>query len=200
MILLGHNGAGKSTLLSYLLGFYTLDKHHPFIAHFRTFIAPLHNSSIGYAPEAALLDMSLCARDYFAMMAGVKGIESYDRGALLAQVHLSVDERMALKHYSKGMKQRLLLALALLGAPQILVLDEPTSGLDPFGQARIEELLVGLKNSHQFILSTHSLSLAYRMEDEIWILKEGRIVYQGRPESLEALQTLFYSHLPSVLQ
>lgn len=200
MVLLGHNGAGKSTLLSYLLGFYNQNNHHPFIKHFRQHIQAFSAKKIGYAPEAALLDFSLSAKEYFQLIASLQGVKTYDVTKVLAMVKLDVDPKMALKHYSKGMKQRLLIALALLGEPDIVILDEPTSGLDPFGQVVIEALILGLKQHYSFIICTHNLELAMQMDEDIWILQEGKIVYKGRPESTQALQTLFYSYLPKKLQ
>lgn len=200
MILIGHNGAGKSTLISYLLRFYTHPSQHPFIKNFQKFIAPLQGQKIGYAPESALLDLSLNAWDYFKMIAALQGVQNFDIDTHLAQVKLSVDPKMALLHYSKGMRQRLLLALALLGNPDVLVLDEPTSGLDPFGQEAIESLLLSLKEKYRFIISTHSLKLAQQMDDEIWIIKEGEIAHQGRFETVEALHSTFMQYQPEILQ
>lgn len=200
MILIGHNGAGKSTLISYLLRFYTHPSQHPFIKNFQKFIAPLQGQKIGYAPESALLDLSLNAWDYFKMIAALQGVQNFDIDTHLAQVKLSVDPKMALLHYSKGMRQRLLLALALLGNPDVLVLDEPTSGLDPFGQEAIESLLLSLKEKYRFIISTHSLKLAQQMDDEIWIIKEGEIVHQGRFETVETLHSTFMQYQPEILQ
>ncbi len=199
MVLIGHNGAGKSTLISYLLGFYNHPSHHPFIEHFQQHITPLCGKKIGYAPEAALLDLSLSAVDYFKMITALQGIKAYDINKELKRVKLSVDKAMALKHYSKGMRQRLLLALALVGEPEIVILDEPTSGLDPYGQAAIEALLISLKNCFEFIVCTHSLDLAFHMDDAIWIIKEGKIVYKDRVESLESLKLLFEKYQPEVL-
>ena len=196
MILIGHNGAGKSTLIQYLLGFYPQLSQHPFLEHFSTLIKPLEKESIGYAPEASFLDNSMSAYDYMRLMASLRNISAPMIDELLKKVALDIDVHSPIKTFSKGMKQRLLLALALLGEPETLVLDEPTSGLDPFGTKAIEELIVELQNKHTLILCTHSLEFAYKLNDEIWILFEGKVVYRGRPESFETLQELFYSFLP----
>jgi ABC-type multidrug transport system ATPase subunit len=200
MILIGHNGAGKSTLISYLLGFYSQIKQHPFLEHFSKLIEPLRDQKVGYAPEAALLDLSLSAYDYFLLMTTLHDVKSYDIQTELDRVKLHVDINMPIKNYSKGMKQRLLIALALVGEPDMIILDEPTSGLDPFGQAVVEELIISLKGQYKFIICTHSLPLAYHMGDEIWILQEGKIVSQYQPESLEALEKHFKQFQPKFLQ
>ncbi len=202
MVLIGHNGSGKSTLIQYLLGFYNHPSQHPFLEHFSQKIDPLDVKHIGYTPEIALLDNNLNANDYGKLIAGLRYVKDYNLKTLMDSVSLNVSPSSPLKSYSKGMKQRLLLALALLGEPELIVLDEPTSGLDPFGQEVIEALLIKLKKTKNidFILCTHSLRLAYALNEEIWILKEGKIVYQGKPNSLDDLIKLFDSYKPERLQ
>lgn len=200
MILLGHNGAGKSTLIQYLLGFYSDVKQHPFLHHFKEHISPLDRNHLGYAPEAAFLDFAMSAKEYLKLFAVLRDVGEIDVSEILKTVYLDVNENAAIKTYSKGMKQRLLLAIALLGNPKMIILDEPTSGLDPFGQKAIETLLIGLKDQHEMIICTHSITLAHALDDEIWILKEGEIVYKGRPTSEEEIETLLFSHQPQRLQ
>ncbi|MDR3347222.1 MAG: ABC transporter ATP-binding protein [Helicobacteraceae bacterium] len=197
MTLLGHNGAGKSTLISYLLGFYNTLNQHPFLPHFAEHIKPLNREAIGYAPEAAWLEESACAIDYLLMMARLRGIKQFDVSALFASVGLRADPKKPIKTYSKGMKQRLLLAIALLGEPKTLVLDEPTSGLDPFGREEIEALLFDLAAKHTMILCTHSLELAYKLGDEVWILCEGKIMLRKRFDQLDELREAFFALRPS---
>jgi len=196
MILLGHNGAGKSTLINYILGFYPSLSSHPYLPNLANGLLKLDPLSVGYAPEAALLDGGLCAEDYFGLLGAKKGIKEYSLLSELSKVGLSAKPKQKIKNYSKGMKQRLLLALALFGSPKTAVLDEPTSGLDPFGKEEIEAYLLSLKDDMEFIISTHSLEFAHKMQKEIWILKEGGVVYKGRPNSLEELRELFFLHRP----
>ncbi len=197
MTLLGHNGAGKSTLIGYLLGFYNRLDQHPFLPHFSEKIAPLDRHQVGYAPEAPYLDESASALDYLRLMAPLKRADRFDSAALFEQVGLIVDPKKPIAKYSKGMKQRLLIALALLGSPCTLILDEPTGGLDPFGHRQIGDLLLKLKAHHRLIVSTHSLDLAWALENPIWILKEGQIVHQGAFKSREALEACFFAHPPA---
>lgn len=196
MILLGHNGAGKSTLINYLLGFYPSISSHPYLPALSENAPKIELSSAGYAPEAALLDGGLCADDYFELLAKNKNIKEYSTAAELTKVGLKADVNQKIKKYSKGMKQRLLLSLALFGSPKTVILDEPTSGLDPFGKEEIEEYLLSLKDDMEFIVSTHSLEFAHKMQKETWILKEGGVVYRGLPASLDELKNIFSMHRP----
>lgn len=199
MILLGHNGAGKSTLINYMLGFYPSISSHPYLAELTKDAPKIDLNALGYAPEAALLDGGLSAADYFALLASGKHIKEYDVDMELSKVGLKIDKKEKIKKYSKGMKQRLLLALSLFGSPKTVILDEPTSGLDPFGKEELEEYLLSIKEETNFIISTHSLEFAYKFGKEIWILKEGRVTYKGLPSSPEELYALFLANRPGVL-
>lgn len=196
MILLGHNGAGKSTLINFYLGFYPSKDSHPYLEKLTKEAPAIDLSSVGYAPEAALLEGGLSAADYFELLAANRQVYGYDAKAELLKVGLQIDKHQKINKYSKGMKQRLLLALALFGDPKTVILDEPTSGLDPFGRMEIEEYLLGLRREREFIISTHSLEFAYRFEQEIWILADGEVCYKGRPDSLDALCELFFANRP----
>ena len=198
MVLLGHNGAGKTTLLNYILGFYTDVTQHPFLPAFKAF---LENKGFlvdeyAYTPEAAFLDPELSAQDYFKLLASIRGITDYDMAALLKRVALDVDPHRLVKHYSKGMKQRLMLALALLSNPKTVILDEPTEGLDPYGKEAIEALILELAQTHRVIISTHSLGLAARLKDEVWILRHGEVVYEGRIVDRTELESLMERYRP----
>lgn len=199
MTLLGHNGAGKSTLIGYLLGFFTNENQHPFLPHFATLVKTLDLSTVGYAPEASYLEESANLKEYFELMCKLKNSTGCKIEPLLDRVALDVDMKLPIRSYSKGMKQRLLLALALIGNPKTLVLDEPTSGLDPFGRDAIDELLLDLIKSHQIIISTHSLELAYKLNQECWILQNGVVKTRKIFTTLEDLKAEFYRHKPDVL-
>ena len=201
MTLIGHNGAGKSTLIQYILGFYTDISQHEYLPHFSQHIdIDFDKKDLGYAPEATLLDLNMNAKDYFELIASLREVKSYDIENALVEVALSVDLTLPKGKYSKGMRQRLLLALAFLGQPQMVVLDEPTSGLDPFGQKAVEDLIKKASQNYKMIICTHSLELALHLKEEIWILQEGVIVYKGRPESLEELSSLYHSYKPTHIQ
>ncbi|MDR2905025.1 MAG: ABC transporter ATP-binding protein [Helicobacteraceae bacterium] len=197
MTLLGHNGAGKSTLIAYLLGFYSRQDQHPFLPHFAEHIAPLNRAATGYAPEAAWLTAKACAADYLSLMANLRGVKNYDPKRLFERVGLHASLTAPIKTYSKGMKQRLLLAIALLGDMETLILDEPTSGLDPFGREEIESLLVDLAKNHKMITCTHSLELAYKLQDEVWILCEGMIARKEKFNDINELEKAFFALRPA---
>lgn len=200
MVLVGHNGAGKSTFINYLLGFYTHLNQHPFLEHFSKHLKPFSNKRIGYAPEAAVLNLQMNAFEYFKMMSTLNDVKEFDIHFELKRVMLDVDVKLPLKKYSKGMKQRFLLALALMGRPEIVILDEPTSGLDPFGQEIIERLLITLKDEYKFVICTHSMKLAYELKDEVWIIKEGEIVLKNKFDNLETLKATMLKFQPEHLQ
>ncbi len=198
-ILLGHNGAGKSTLIRYLLGFYRSPDDHPFLVNWAD-VARLDKQSLGFVPELPWLDKQLTGWDQCRLMAGLKRcrLTRHIATELLAKVGLPDKAlQLQIKHYSKGMQQRLLLALALLGDPKILLFDEPLSGLDPFGHQQIMDLIMELKQEKSLILSTHQLSDAWQLADEIWLMQSGQFVYRGpRPATLEALESLYFEYPP----
>ena len=202
MVLLGHNGAGKTTLINYLLGFYTDCRQHPYLLTFKAFVERkgLELGHYAFTPEGAFLDYEWNASDYFKLMASIHNIKAYEPDALLQKVALAVDPKKPIKHYSKGMKQRLMLALALLPEPETIVMDEPTSGLDPYGKAAIEDLITELGRSHRLILSTHSLDLAERLEDEVCILRKGEVVYEGEVSDRQMLDSLVMRYRPEQIQ
>lgn len=201
LILLGHNGAGKSTLIRWLLGFYPDSSHHPFLKRWQE-IPQLNLDELGFVPELPYLDQNLTGGDQFRLFSRLKNVclthkemcHLLDRTGLEHKV-LS----LPVKKYSKGMKQRLMLSIALIGEPKTLLLDEPLSGLDPFGHKQIIDLLLDLKTSCKLILSTHNLQDAWKLGDEIWLLQHGQFVFQGeKPESQAALEKLYFDHPPLV--
>jgi ABC-type multidrug transport system ATPase subunit len=191
--LLGHNGAGKTTLIHYLLGFYTHLSNHPFLSHFESFIQTLSGQKVAYAPEKSLLTSTLSAKDYFNLYKKSSDAEIQN---YLKSFHLSIHPKESIKKYSKGMQQRLQLALAFYSDPEVLFLDEPTSGLDPFGTQDIEKLIKQKNEDLHIVLSTHSLLFAYELQNEIWIMKEGKLVYRGHPDSYESLCEIFDATRP----
>lgn len=197
--LLGHNGAGKTTLINYMLGFFTDLSQHPFLPNFSKHFEKLELKSCGYAPEAAYIDNELSAQDYFNMIKRIR--KSSDRlDTLLKKVHLQVDPKKPIKSYSKGMKQRFLLLLALVGNPKTVVLDEPTSGLDPFGSELISKTLLELNSRCNLIVSTHNIKLAFSLKNRVVILKEGKVVENRLFGSLEELEESLLRHKPKVLR
>jgi len=187
LTLLGHNGSGKSTLIKYILGFYPTPESHPYLPNLSKSIEHIDTSSIGYAPESALLSQNATAQEYIELISSIKKTKN-NPDELLKKVSLDVPKNLPIRKYSKGMKQKLLLALALIGDPKTLVLDEPTSGLDLFNTKEIENLLLELNKNHALIISTHSMNLAANLKNEIWILSKGEIFFRGRLETKDEIE------------
>jgi ABC-2 type transport system ATP-binding protein len=176
MILMGHNGAGKSTFINYIIGFYTETSQHPFLDEFQKHFQPLKSGQFGYSPEIAVLDTNLNGGDYIQMVASLRGVK-VDSKEVLDEVSLKVSPKTAILKYSKGMRQRLSVALSMIGNPEYIILDEPTSGLDIAGENIILDLLENRKDRFKYIISTHSQKIVDKLCDEdIWIFKGGEIV------------------------
>ena len=201
LILLGHNGAGKSTLIRWLLGFYPDISCHPFLQTWHD-IAQLDLNGLGFVPELPYLDLNLTGGDQFRLFSRLKGVTLSHQDMCKLLDRTGLDHNVIgspVKKYSKGMKQRLMLSIALIGKPHTLLLDEPLSGLDPFGHQQIIELLLALKSECRLILSTHNLQDAWTLGDEIWLLQQGQFVYQGqKPDSKEDLDKLYFDHPPLI--
>jgi ABC-2 type transport system ATP-binding protein len=178
---MGSNGAGKTTFINYLISFYTSKDQHPFLDNFQD-IEPLERGEFGFSPEVSLLDYNLSARDYISMMGYIRDVK-VDVEELLKSVHLDVNPDHRVGSYSKGMRQRLSLLLALIGEPEHIVLDEPTSGLDIEGEKVITEILKESRDKFKYIISTHSPRLAVELEDEVWLFKKGKIVKKFFPKN-----------------
>ena len=151
-------------------------------------------------PELPVIDPYLTGFEVINMMGVLKSVECSRQIAesLVQRVGLSLEAlTSSVGMYSKGMKQRLMLAQAIMGKPKLLILDEPLSGLDPFGHQQVMTLLNELKSSCQVFISTHSLTDAFQLGEAVWLLKQGEFVYQGDcPKSQAALNHLYFSHPP----
>jgi len=187
--LLGPNGAGKTTTMRILTGYIrpssgTVQVNDMSIETDMVAIKKL----MGYLPESAPLYPSMLVYDYLRYVAGIKGVPAPDRdGRIRSMVdlcglgdimHRSVGE------LSKGLRQRVGLAHAMIDDPEILVLDEPTSGLDPNQIAQIRDIIRSTGRDKTVILSTHILSEAEATCDRIVIIDKGAIVADGSPGSL----------------
>jgi ABC-2 type transport system ATP-binding protein len=177
--LLGPNGAGKTTLIRTQL---TLAKPTQGEIFFRD--KPLESSSIikhfGFLPENFQPYGNLCGGEFLKIMA--KGLERRASGidSLLKTVGLLEQKDKLIRAYSRGMIQRLGLAMSLLKDPEVIILDEPTLGLDPIGQAEILNLLINLnKEGKTIFFSSHILSQIERVASRIAIIHKGRLRFTG---------------------
>jgi ABC-2 type transport system ATP-binding protein len=188
---LGPNGAGKSTTMKILAGFMPATGGGAQVAGFDVFSQSLEmRRRIGYLPENAPLYADLPVRAYLDFVAEVKGVPRAARKARVADVMercfvADMGQRLIGK-LSKGYRQRVGLAQALLGDPEVLILDEPTIGLDPRQITEIRALIKSLAGQHTVILSTHILPEVQMVCDAIIIINRGRIVAQGTKDELVA--------------
>ena len=178
---LGPNGAGKSTTMRMLTGFLPPSDGSAKIAGFDVFDSPLEvKRRIGYLPEAPPLYVEMTARGYLKFVAQLKGVprkqmkEELDRVARTAAVTDVMDR--VIQNLSKGYRQRVGLAQALLASPPVLIMDEPQEGLDPQQRIEFRELIKGLAGKHTVILSTHVLSEVTKTCQKALIIKQGKMV------------------------
>lgn len=189
--LLGHNGAGKTTLMKMILGLTHLDDG--LISVFGA--APgshAARAASSYLPENVAFHGSLTGREQLQLLARLRGIKPKPANDLLERVGLSEAADRRIATYSKGMRQRLGLAQALLDNPRVAILDEPTSGLDPISRGEFYDLVNELAaGGTAVLLSSHALTELEARTDRIAILLKGRLVANA---SLTTLRS--QAHLP----
>jgi len=188
LALLGPNGSGKSTLMRCLIGFFSPTSGRVSVGGVdvaeRSVVA---RGRIGYLPEQVMLYPELTVRRYLTFVAGMKGLAGAKRRAAVDEVvgacGLADVAKRPTGNLSKGYRQRVGLAQALLGDPDVLVLDEPTVGLDPVQTVELRELVRGLRG-RTVVLSTHILSEAASLCTRVAILKQGRLLAVDTPDEL----------------
>lgn len=188
---LGPNGAGKTTTMRILTGFLPATGGDARVAGFDVFDDPMEvKRRVGYLPESPPLYPELSVGDYLAFIAELRGFGGRERllraGAAMERVGLRGWERRLLGSLSKGYRQRVGLAQAILHNPPVLILDEPTSGLDPGQVAGIRDLILGLAGTHTVILSTHILAEVEALCPRAMLIARGRLVAQGTLQELRA--------------
>ncbi|MHA6831990.1 ABC transporter ATP-binding protein [Ralstonia pseudosolanacearum] len=185
--LIGHNGAGKSTLFKMMLGLIPMSagEIHVAGASLRTAAFRAARRRIGYLPENLALYDNLSGLETLRFFARLKGAPMGDCEALLARVGLQGAAAKPVRAYSKGMRQRLGFAQALLGTPRVLFLDEPTNGLDPAAIHDFYAMLQRLREQGVTILITsHILAELQQRIDRLAIMADGRILALGSVASL----------------
>lgn len=193
--LLGPNGAGKSTTISVLTGLREASAGSVAVLGMDPWTQRKEvHRQIGVLPEQAGFYDWMSAPDYLQWFAGLYGrrLSSSDIGQHLAQVGLDAANHQSIGTYSRGMRQRLGLARALLNSPKLLVLDEPTNGLDPRGRREIHDVLLGLSQQSGvgILLCTHLLDDVDRLCSRVAILHRGQsIIEGGLAELLASLKT-----------
>ena len=190
MGLLGQNGAGKTTLINILTGYLAPTSGRALLGGHDPLMEPGEaKRHLGYLPEQPPLYLDMTAEEYLEFAARLKKVPKGDRGEQTARVMeltgiTGVRGRL-LRNLSKGYRQRVGLAQALLGFPKVLILDEPTVGLDPQQIIEIRTLIRDLARQHTVILSSHILSEVQEVCDHLLIIHHGKKVAAGTPEELE---------------
>lgn len=186
--LLGENGAGKTTLLRLILGLHWPD--HGSIEVFGSRLADRREellSRIGSTIEAPSFYPNLTGHENVDLVRLLRGLSRSETGRVLDIVGLSDAARRKTSGYSQGMKQRLALATALLGDPELVILDEPTNGLDPAGIREIREIIGALAHGTgaTVLLSSHMLAEVEQVADRLAVIQRGKLLFQGSPAELD---------------
>ncbi len=189
--LLGPNGAGKSTTMNMLTGFIEQTSGEIIIDGYDMLKKPKKaKKEIGYMPEGVPLYADLTVKEFVKYMAEIKGIDKKERKEkvekIIEQTGLKDVENKLTRNLSRGYKQRVSMAGALVGEPKILILDEPTVGLDPKQITEIRKLIKELGKTHTVILSSHILSEVSQICNKVIIINKGKIVAIDTPENLES--------------
>lgn len=187
---LGPNGAGKSTTMNMITGFIEQTEGEIIIDGYDMLKKPKKaKKEIGYMPEGVPLYTDLTVKEFVSYMAQIKKV---DRKIRKEQIEKTIEEtglkdveKKLIKNLSRGYKQRVSMAGALVGKPKILILDEPTVGLDPKQITEIRELIKKLGKTHTVILSSHILSEVSQICNKVIIINKGKIVAIDTPQNLE---------------
>lgn len=189
---LGPNGAGKSTTMNMLTGFIE-PSEGSIIINGKDIVKKAREAkkNIGYMPENVPLYLDLTVREFVTYMAELKLVQRKERKKQVEEIikatGLEDVKNKLIRNLSRGYKQRVSMAGALVGKPEILILDEPTVGLDPKQIIEIRELIKSLGKDHTVIISSHILSEISQICEKVIIINKGEIVAIDTPENLEKL-------------
>ena len=186
---LGPNGAGKSTTMNMLTGYISMTEGSVTINGFDIYEEPEEaKKAIGYLPELPPVYPDMTVREYLKFVMDVKKVPRGQRAAMLSDIMVrtqvsDVADRL-IRHLSKGYRQRVGLAQAIVGYPEVVILDEPTVGLDPMKIIEIRDLIKELARKHTVIISSHILSEISEVCDTVMIINKGKLVVMDRVENL----------------
>ena len=189
---LGPNGAGKTTTMNVMTGYIAADGGTVTIDGHDILKEPLAaKACIGYLPEIPPLYPDMTVQEFLLFVAELKKVPKTERkkqvAALEERLSLSEMSKRLIKNLSKGYRQRVGLAQALVGNPKVLILDEPMVGLDPKQIIEMRDLIKGLAGEHTVILSSHILSEISAVCDHILIISKGKLAASGSPEELQKM-------------
>ena len=187
---LGPNGAGKSTTMNMIVGYLPMTSGTIKINGIDISENPKEaKKNIGYLPEIPPLYPDMKVIEYLKFVAGIKGIKKQDRAfqidRAMSRLKITDKKNRVIKNLSKGYKQRVGFAQALLGDPKVIILDEPTVGLDPSQTKEVRDLIKKLGKDHNIIFSSHILSEVNAVADRILIINNGEIKAQDTTNNLE---------------
>lgn len=186
---LGPNGAGKSTTMNIITGYISATEGSVVIDGHDIFDEPEEaKKRIGYLPELPPLYQDMTVREYLNFVADLKMVKRSEKSKMIHKIMgmakiTDVSERL-IKQLSKGYKQRVGLAQAMVGFPDVLILDEPTVGLDPMQIIEIRDLIKKLSKEHTIILSSHILSEVSAICDTVMIINKGKLIVSDTPDNL----------------
>ncbi len=185
---IGQNGAGKTTTMKIILGLLKSDQGEVFVNGEKvTFGQNSTNKYIGYLPDVPEFYGFMTPREYLTMCGQITGMrkeEIVKKSVELLKLVGLEKENKRIKGFSRGMKQRLGIAQALLNSPKLLICDEPTSALDPMGRKEVLDILSSVKEHTTVVFSTHVLSDVERICDRIAFLHEGKVALSGTLEEI----------------
>ena len=186
---LGPNGAGKTTTMRILTSYMPPTSGEAIVAGYNVVSESLEvRKRVGYLPETVPLYTDMVVFDYLKFMADLRHLPDAEErvGETLEMVGLVDRANGYIGNLSKGMRQRIGLAQALLHRPEVLILDEPTIGLDPSQVVEVRHLIREIGKERTVLLSTHILSEAQQICDRVLIINKGRIVVEDTPENLQS--------------
>lgn len=191
---LGPNGAGKSTTMNIITGYLATTEGTVVVNGKDIQKEPEKaKKSIGYLPELPPLYIDMTVEEYLKFVAELKKVPKTERkkqiGEVMEMTHITDKKDRLIKNLSKGYRQRVGLAQAILGYPEVIILDEPTVGLDPKQIIEIRDLIKELGKNHTIILSSHILSEVSAVCDHIMIIAHGKLVASDSPEGLQKLMS-----------
>lgn len=186
---LGPNGAGKSTTMNIITGYLSSTDGEVLVDGLSVLEEPEKaKQKIGYLPEVPPLYTDMTVNEYLNFVCDLKKIPSAKKAEVIArvtkQVRISDVRKRLIRNLSKGYKQRVGIAQALIGDPEVLILDEPTVGLDPKQITEVRDLIKNLSEEHTLIISSHILAEVQAVCDRVIIINKGRIVATDTPDNL----------------
>lgn len=194
--LLGENGAGKSTTMNIITGYLAPSMGEVYVDDYDILKdANKAKAKIGYLPELPPLYQDMTVKEYLKFVAQLKRVPRKERKEAVEEAinnaGIADVKNRLIKNLSKGYKQRVGIAQAILGSPEIVILDEPTVGLDPVQINEIRELIREIGKEHTVILSSHILSEIQEVCDHVFMISKGKLVLDEDMDKIDSLEKLF---------